>query len=519
VEHEVSAFRGTGGEVARHFVSLITLATALPMVVAQAIVIAAIGYLTTRSFVFLPVGALILLGLIALFVGRFAVAARVGELAAGFFSNGTPWSLAFAFASRYLLLLVAWGIPLVLAGIGLARQATLGVMAAIPGFAMSGSDGIPGATKAALAGVALMVLVVAGILMHCASLVVAARSDSVKESFSPVTWSWLWSRRADFVAFFTLLLGGMQVLLIYVAPLLLALSAIMVSASPRAGSLLGTLAWYLPLASSPILWGRLAGAFVSGEETVASVRGPATVGPHHVAPLAPLPLAATEVSPVPAAGERRATPRGPKADPDPERAAPGIASLESADIAATIQAARKLPVAQALEGLRVKAAVDLQGAIREADILRRAHATNPAVSLEAARLLHKAGRVDEAAQTAGQAIKIALTAGASPLAAEILQIFAKEREQLRLDGATLDQLGRVMVARNSLNEAMWCFNTLLAGGGDAVKGQKGLISVAEATARAGNAAAAAKIYNHILSKFPDSPFRDYVTDAKSRLRL
>jgi predicted Zn-dependent protease len=176
-------------------------------------------------------------------------------------------------------------------------------------------------------------------------------------------------------------------------------------------------------------------------------------------------------------------------------------------------------VRQALDALRIKAASDPAAALKEAQILHEAYPSNPQVAIELAQLLAQAGQPEEAARTAGAAIKAALSAGVAPLAVETWKGFERQRDGLDLDVGALEALGRQLTNRKELGDAAWCFRSMKTKGADALRVQKGLIGVADATARDGNTRGAAQLYRFILSEFPQSSLRDYIESAIAQLDL
>ncbi len=140
---------------------------------------------------------------------------------------------------------------------------------------------------------------------------------------------------------------------------------------------------------------------------------------------------------------------------------------------------------------------------------------------EQAQALLRAGQTSEALVAAAAAIKTAISGGAAPLALELLKAFHVHRDRLELDVPALEALGRQLMTRKELNDAVWCFCAVATRGKDPVRAQKGLIAVADSANRDGQHRAALQIYEFILKKFPDSGFRDFIetasADVKKRL--
>ena len=84
-----------------------------------------------------------------------------------------------------------------------------------------------------------------------------------------------------------------------------------------------------------------------------------------------------------------------------------------------------------------------------------------------------AGHVAASLVAAVAAIKTALAAGTGAVAVDILHTFADARDRLEFEAATLDSLGRTLLQRNQIDDALWCFVSLSRTGGDAAASKKG----------------------------------------------
>lgn len=473
------AFRGLGGEVVGHFVGLHTLATATPIAIAFGVIGVAMAILVERAVALAPAAILLGLFVFGASVGRFAAAARLGEADAGVFNNRTGWDEALRYGARYVPLVLAWAVPLGLVAWLCVGKLGAGALAfARPAAVAQGGTG-------AVATIVLLALALAAIALHAATLVLAAHARTVREAFSLDGVRWLRARGASFKAYIALGIGGMAAMLLYVAPLFLVVAVIGLRASPRFAVVMGGVAWALPGAAVPVLWGRLAGIFAC-VAAVAPTGGVVVAAGQGITP-----------APVPVGGGGAGAPPADPNDP--------------------VTLARKAPVAETLAALRAQAVSDLEGAIEQAEILRVAHPNNLPVWQASVDLLVKAGRHADAARVGGVVVKLAFAGGAAPLALETFRAHAHERDNMHLDAATLDQLARALMGRGGLNDALWCYRAMLTF--DEARAQKGLIALAEATQKAGNAAGAAKIYDYILTTFPASPFRDYVAQARARLKV
>lgn len=494
---EITTFRGASGEVVRGFVSFATLLTLLP-VAGLMVVLGIVSALAMKAMSSsAPVAVLIVLVTSSPIVARFAMAARQGDLCCGFLSASLDKGAVTGFVARHAILVLIWGTPLALVGAWLMRRMEEQSSEAL--FS-SGTIGIA--------------LIVVGTIAQSLSLLVATKADTVREALSLDVWHWVWGRRADWAPFLAALIGGAALFTALVWPVFGLLSLWLTRSSPQAGVVLGILTYAAPGMAAPVLYGRLCGAFVFGEEAMG--QGLALV-PVRVGPVAKDAAIATSIATI-------ATPArtpGPSLPARPAGAAPGAAVQPIAVVArpasTAVQSMRRIPVDQALGQLRLKAGSDLPGAVKDAQLLREAYPAHPLVAAELARVLAKAGQTQESCTAAVAAIKTAIAAGTGPVAVDLFVEFAPVRHQLDLQTPALEALGRISLQRNLLDDALWCFNSLARLGGDATKVQKGLIAVAEGAAKAGNTSRAVEVFDLLLGQYPDSPFAAYVEDAKSRL--
>lgn len=384
------------------------------------------------------------------------------------------------FVGRYAVLTIAWSLPVALLMHHLAGKAASSFL--------GGALGSLGGT-----GLVALALIVLSVLLMLLSLLIATKTDTIGEALSGDSWRWvLGERRSDLVPFLSSAFGGILVFALYVWPLLIPAALVLGKASAGLGVAFSMFCYAAPGMAAPILLGRLAGAFVFGEGRI-------------------------DESPQAAPGPQRPGGAGLRSSVAPVLTVPR-ATAESPG-AQAVHAAKRLDVKQTLDALRLKAASNPEGALTELQILRDAHPMNAIVAVELASLLQRNGKETEALTAAAVAIKVALTGGTAPLAVDTFSQFASARERLDLDAQTLELLARQLITRKDLNNAVWCFRHMGKKGGDAMRSQKGLIAVAEAAARDGNAKGAVQIYDYILVTFPDTTLRDYVETAKNELLL
>ena len=202
---------------------------------------------------------------------------------------------------------------------------------------------------------------------------------------------------------------------------------------------------------------------------------------------------------------------GKDARPNPAAAAAGAAAPAVAprkpsfdEIRTRVAALEGDSLAQAERAARealARAPRDAHAALEVALLVRRA---SPAGGPLAAR-----------SAAAAQAIALCLANGLAPVAAAMFIEVLDERAALKLDPTQWDALGRALLARGAHLEAAWSLHAGAALAGDAAAAQKRLVEVAGKAAEAGRPAAAHRLYETLLAKYPDSQYADF---ARAELR-
>jgi hypothetical protein len=145
---------------------------------------------------------------------------------------------------------------------------------------------------------------------------------------------------------------------------------------------------------------------------------------------------------------------------------------------------------------------------------RDAHA-----AIEVALLVRRAAPEKEQlgarSEAAAQAIALCLANGLAQVAAAMFIEALDERAALKLDPPQWDALGRALLARGAHLEAAWALHAGAVLAGDAAAAQKRLVEVAGKAAEAGRPAAAHKLYETLLARYPDSQYADF---ARAGLR-
>ncbi|MBI5438093.1 MAG: hypothetical protein HY936_03970 [Nitrosomonadales bacterium] len=470
---KVSRFRGMAGEVMYQFMSPGTLFSALPVLIVFSMlwpVIAIIEDFT--GFFALP----ILFVAYAMMVGRFSLPALQGVFDSGFFAGAGSGGKLWFFTIRYLALTFACALPLALfASVAIGPKALPGSAAEmlVPLASIQQSSD----------KLSMTALVLASMLMLTLCLIVATRARTLRESFSLDMWVWLLSeRRADLPIFYAALAGGLVIFFgVYLIPFALVFFFAF-KMSLQAGIAVSGFFYLWVLAASPILLGRMCGAFVAGDndldfatENILALLG---VVPSTASPQLELKLATEADQPQPV--EKK---------------------LSFNEMVAKIRA---LPVDA------------LTSEIGKTKTLLAARPHDPYIAVELAMLYRRAGEADKALKTAARAITQAINNGYAEIGVSLFRGFAKERTDLGLDAQTLEIIGNVLLKQELVLDAGWCLHESAIIAGDMLKAQKKLMHVATIAEETGKYTEAIALYNFFISAYPGTNLVQYAKQGKNR---
>ncbi len=457
-------FGGVAGETVRRFTAFSTLFTLFPALVLTGVLALAAHFLCKALQ--LPEWISLLLSVIftSPVIAKSALAARDGDLAAGFLSG---WNVSelFGFILRYTVLTIAWGVPVALAANALAASVITKTLTPLEFVSARG----------AILVLELVVLIAVAVIAPTLTLIIATREQSIVSCFSGEPWAWLLNRRGDLPAYYSAAIGGAVVFSLLMIPVMLGVVALAFLVRIEAGMAAAAVAYGLLAVGSGVLVGRLSGAFVLSE-TEAPEESAATP--------APLPKPARSV-------------------PAPSPAARQPASMD--------------PIAMAVKRWVLTEEGAVPAAIGEAEALRLKSPDHPGLLAELAKLYLRAQRNPEAIATASEAISRAVAGGETPLAVDCYEAIHDHRKSLTIKGAELEQLGRGLLEQKKFGEAAWCFASSGRTGGDAVRVQKGLIASAEGLNKIGQLVEAKRIYQFVVNFTPGSPNAQYCQDALARI--
>ncbi|HUL59148.1 MAG TPA: hypothetical protein VLU43_07735 [Anaeromyxobacteraceae bacterium] len=466
---EGTRFGGLAGRTVLHFLTPAGARRVVSAAALLAVIAAATG--VVFQLLRLPLALTLFLSTVAMspLVGRLTLAAKEGDLEAGV-TSPTPPGAVRGFVLRYAVLNGLWEFPVAITGGWLAGNA-------MPALHANASTPLP--ERGLWLGGALVLLAAVAIVASVAAHVIAARASTLAACFTPEPWQWLGARRGDLPLFVAALLGTPILLLILEVPPLVLLGAVLSRASPQVAAVVMGVGLVVCWSSVPVFVSRLTGAFAMDVEALGADAVTAAASAH----------AAVE------------TLAAPSAAPAQARPAPSAVDLR-----------------RALAGIAARAATDLQGALADAEALEVQAPGEATVSSQLTALYLRAQRIGEALACGARAIARAVEGGNGKIACEVFGALREHRKGLALEDAGWQGLARALVAQASFADAAWCYVQFGAAGTDPLRCLKGLVSVADAAGKAGQAGVAANIHLYVIKTAPRSPSAEYCRAALERLQ-
>lgn len=480
-------FRGVAGETVRHFINYSTLAAGFATFLAMLVATLLVGFIVEK--ISLPSIFAVPLIFIALapIIGRFSIAAKNGDLAAGLLSSDSGGEL-LPFWGRAAVLFLAWQIPYSLIVMLLGKNifslevilaATSNVLLAILFF---------------LIGVALLAF---GLLAIFLTIIVCTKAQSIQELFKPPLWKWiLIERRDDLGAFLACWLGGVLIFMLLITPPIVVIMMLLIKIKPAMAMYSTMIINGSAMAGVPILLGRLAGAFIAVEMFEDDQQLTTCLGGGFAQPA----KAASPPSAIPPA-EKVSAPTAPTAKSNE----------------APSNAREVVNLGPRLAVIEKRAAEDLAAAITEAEELVTANSGHLGPAVLLCNLYTRANRFAEAIALANKAIPQACDAGAGQEAVEIFKAVFAHRQDLRLEGADYLRLSKALSGVKRFDEAMWTCRAAEATGGNKEEIERGFVSVADAAMHAGELDKAIAYWQFFVNRYPLSAFHDYGSGELKRL--
>ncbi|KTD61107.1 hypothetical protein [Legionella spiritensis] len=480
---DISNFRGMSGEVVRGFLKFSTFLTIIPIVLFWLAFYILLYFIGRRMpgylFFFLNIAAASFL------LARFAIPASQGELNAGIFNAHIQRGETLAFVLRYLIYTLFWCVPVFLILYFVFHTSSLFSL-----FSWGGTSYLGMGIKGLLMALVMLVCLFAPTI----ACLLATETSSLEEVFSLDTIGWLYNeRRWDLSSFYSSIIGGMLVFYAkYLVPLLV-VNLIAYKISDEAGMSFSLFIYLLPVLVSPILIGRLSGAFIAGESQMDSTLHGAINPMNNPVFSSHVPLRQHE-KPVSQAGS----------------SIPPASNFVS-------------PARFKKEYEHVMNTLDKLGDEELGQVIETAESTevNVYTLLQLSYLYKKANRIPEAIEKAGMALQACLAEGMWFEAVQLFKSFAKERAQLDLSPAQLLLLAPHLGKQKLFMHAAWCYLIAINAMEDddeKLAIQKKFLSLAHDASQQNQLEVALKLYHLFIQNYPDSTLIDFVNTAMSNVQ-
>ncbi len=453
---------------------------------------------------------------IAFAMARFALNGMFGEWGGSLFSSsGGSVAAVGAVALRYLVLSALWIVPAMVLAPGqdeLAAAAMMGPAAA------GGMGGL------------LLVYTFGMVLTPPIFLIVATRSGSFGEMFSPATWSEMFRGRiGDLFVIYAIYTGGVGMVLVLALPFVF----LAFMAKWQLGVFVAGVCFLLLIGISANLLGRLCGFFACGDlgldDPDLSTADP--VDPYR--PSAPRPaLAGPSSMPLSGGGAdpespgiavpsmpvsipvHGVAPGSPIASSAGSPIAAGAAALAAAPDPELSAADRRPPLMDAqqrIDALSARFEKEPDGVLAALADLQRSYAPHPLVLESLSIFLSRAGRGAEGLELAREALPLCFERGHSHPAAKIVREYRDQIDALELSRDQTLTVAAALQKMGDLGNAAKTFTVILTVDPGEIRAIKGLLQVGdEILHKRNNPKAAAKVYRYLLQHSGTSPLAEYM---------
>ena len=471
---EIKLFRGVAGETALALLSPWTFFAAIPIGIFFFLITLLIGVTGLAQN---PLAATAVFMLASGFiVGRIGLSASRGKPDAGLLDSSVSHGEAFAYAVRYAVLILIWGLPVAL---------ILWFVVGGFGRGISPMGMGMGMVSMGFKGVLIVILILFSMFASIASYIIALRADNLGELFSPEPWFWIvQTRLGDYFVMLAALAGGLAVFyFVYSIPSIVVIAAAF-AMHPAIGAFIMGLIYVALFAVGTIHLGRLSGVFIAYEGSVADNLADASDGGLVQAAL-------SEVK------EKKADQSLPET-PMPT-AAPTF-SLEE-----TVAKVRALPADQ------------LEATAKTLTEKVKNEPTNIGASVELTLVYKKMNKAQEMFNEAAQTLGLLMAMGNMGDSEKLFTGLGKDRMRTPLVGEDKIRLGQYLADQGRFLEGGILLYSGMAGD-DAALAEKKVMEVARAAETGGKPKQALVLYQQILKKHPDSNFADFIKDAIKNLQ-
>lgn len=382
-----------------------------------------------------------------------------------------------SFALRYLIYMFAWIIPVYLIAVYVVDvRSFMGL------FFFTGTSSI---AASGFQGLILAIIGLTVIFAPSICCILAAECDSFEELFSTAPLEWLFlERRQDLGPYYSSVFGGLFIFYTkYLIPLVL-INILLFKTSFETGMAFSSFTYLLPFLISPILIGRLSGAFVAGEAEMAST-APNTLNPELIPP--------SSIN---------------------QESAPVSAAKSTEELAKLKQMYK-----QCMENIETTEGAELRDKLQTA---QAADPDNVFVQLTRSHLYLKIGQINEAIQNARLAMSNCLQNGMSYEALGLYKAFSKHKSKLNLNHTDLLLLAGCLSKNQMYMDAAWCYLLSIAtqdNEEEKLNVQKKYLELADKADRSNHMEIAHNLYLLFMKQYPDSTLIEFAKEQAQNLEM
>lgn len=468
---EISSFRGMAGEVVRGFLKFGTFLTIIPVILFWVFVYILLYFIGNR----LPGYLFLLINLIAysFLIARFAIPASQGELHAGLFNNHIHRGETLAFVGRYFIYTLFWIVPTTLLAYYVLKTDSL--------LSLMFSSSFSSFTGAGFHGLLLAFIILICIFAPTISCILSTETSSINDVFSLDPIAWLYDeRRYDLSTYYVSIIGGILVFYAkYLIPLLI-INLMAYKISFEAGATFSFFIYLLPVLASPILVGRLSGAFIIGESNLYEQSTP---------------IRHSTVSQTLGGAEETSQ---------------SETILQQNELSDLVKC--KKTYEHLVNQINKLNTAELNKIMSEAENAKQ----NVYTLLQLSYLYKKMDRKTESLEKANAAFSICLNEGMGYEAVQLFKYFTKDRSQLQLENSQLLVLAPHLSKHQLFMDAAWCYLLVMAdelSSEELLSIQKKFVSLANEAGQQNHLDISINLYNLFLQRYPDSTLIDYVKTA------
>lgn len=449
-----SQFQGISGQVIRKFISFNSFLVFIPVLIYWALFFVLVYFVAPKvsPYIFFSLHLLAA----SLLLARFAIPAKDGDFESGFLNPDISWQDSFAYALRYIVYTLYWLVPL-----ALIAKFTINDSMMMSIFSIASGSGV---SRVGFLGLLLIVLLLVQLFAPVVCAILANITESYAELVSPEPFRYLFQNRlAELSSYFSAIIGGLLVFYAkYLIPFFI-IDFIAFKISFEAGMTATTITYFLPYYISPVLIGRLSGAFILGEEELGNS--------------------------------------------SPEMATDELQNNKYKQL--YLNTMIKLPY------------ISVDKAKKMLQTISKENQDNLYIQLLLSHLYLKANDKNNGLKNANIALKTCLKEGASKETSALFQSLAQYKSEIQLDKDDYVLLASFLLDERLYMESAWCYlmamNCTGIDADETLSIQKKYLSVADEAQKTGGGSMAYTLYDLFVRNFPKSSLSSFAKEQRDML--